>query len=353
VISQDLRVRLDCDAAANSREASIGESKPGQPEVSVVFSFRNEERNLAELIARTQRALETVTGRYELIFVNDASTDASLELLTRENARDPRIKVLNMARRFGVGEGVLAGFRASSGAAVVYLDADLQDPPEIIPGLVEKWRAGFDVVHTVRSARRGESQWKLFLTRCAYRLINFGATIELRENAGDFKLLSRRALDHLLALPEHDPYLRGLAVWVGFPQAYVPYERDARHAGASHFPLFSRNPAKTFVSGLTSFSFMPLYAFAWLGIVLLAAGAIAVAAGLLTDRDWSRWSFIVGVVVLLNGLVVTQVNMVAIYILRIYKDVRGRPRYIVASTIGFESGLEVADRRGSGHRVPN
>jgi hypothetical protein len=98
---------------------------------------------------------------------------------------------------------------------------------------------------------------------------------------------------------------------------------------------------------------MPLYAFAWLGIVLLAAGAIAVAAGLLTDRDWSRWSFIVGVVVLLNGLVVTQVNMVAIYILRIYKDVRGRPRYIVASTIGFESGLEVADRRGSGHRVPN
>ena len=161
-----------------------------------------------------------------------------------------------MSRRFGVSECARAGMSAASGDAIIIMDADLQDPPEVIPQLIEKWRAGADVVHTVRTHRRGESAAKMMLTRLAYRIIHMGSSIELPVDAGDFKLLSRAALNHLLALQESDPYLRGLVVWIGFQQAFVPYEREARHAGRTHFPFFSRNPWKTFAIGLTSFSFM-------------------------------------------------------------------------------------------------
>jgi dolichol-phosphate mannosyltransferase len=313
-------------------------------DVSVVFSFRNEEKTLPELITRTQRALSEVSERYEIIFVNDASTDRSLEMLVSENARDTRIKVINMSRRFGVSECVIAGFRACSGEAVIYLDADLQDPPEVISKLIRKWREGADVVHTVRLTRKGENPFKLFLTRCAYRMISFGATIEIPEDAGDFKLLSRRALAHLLALPEHDPYLRGLAAWVGFTQVTLTYERSARQSGDTHFSLVSRNPFKTFVSGLTSFSFMPLYLFVVIGLLLLGAGLLAEIVGVfgfISGRNWAWWSLGLGFALLVHGLLVSQINVVAIYVLRTYKDVRGRPRYIVADAIGL-APLQVA-----------
>ncbi len=132
----------------------------------------------------------------------------------------------------------------SRGDAVVYMDADLQDPPEVIPRLIERWRQGADVVHTVRTRRHGENALKMAATRLAYRLIQFGSSIELPVDAGDFKLLSRAAVDHLLRLRESDPYLRGLVVWLGFNQVCVPYERDSRHAGRTHFPFFSRNPVE-------------------------------------------------------------------------------------------------------------
>src|SRR5439155_14124755 len=171
-------------------------------------------------------------------------------------------------------EGVLAGMAAAIGDAVVYMDADLQDPPEVIPALLAKWRGGAAVVHTLRTRRRGESPLKMWATRIAYRVIQYGSAIELPVDAGDFKLLSREAVDHLLRLRESDPYMRGLVVWLGFNQAFVPYERDPRHAGRTHFPFFSKNPWKTFVLGVTSFSFLPLYAC----VVLAAAGALATVA---------------------------------------------------------------------------
>ena len=200
--------------------------------------------------------------------------------LLAERQRNPRVTIVNMSRRFGVAEGVLAGMATSRGDAVVYMDADLQDPPEVIPRLIDRWRQGADVVHTVRTQRHGENALKMAATRLAYRLIQFGSSIELPVDAGDFKLLSRPAVDHLLRLRESDPYLRGLVVWLGFNQVCVPYERDSRHAGRTHFPFFSRNPWKTFTTGLTSFSFMPIYVCFALAAVGPGCGAAAGARGL-------------------------------------------------------------------------
>lgn len=295
--------------------------------MSIVLSFRNEADNIPTLVARLDAALTGDGASYEFVFVNDASTDASLSILLKERERNPRVKILNMSRRFGVVECVLAGLAASTGDAVVYMDADLQDPPEVIPELLARWRAGADVVHTVRTKRRGESALKMWATRQAYRMIQYGSSIELAVEAGDFKLLSRKATDHLLMVKESDPYLRGLVVWLGFNQAFVPYVRDARHAGSTHFPFFSRNPWKTFTVGLTSFSFMPIYACVALAGAGLLASLVLLAASAgffaLLTFFWAS--------------TIAAVATVGIYVARIYKDVRGRPRYIVQDAIGIDS----------------
>jgi len=282
---------------------------------------------------------------YELLFVNDASDDGSLDALVEARSRNPRVKVINMSRRFGVSECARAGMSASNGDATIIMDADLQDPPEVIPQLLDKWRAGADVVHTVRTRRHGESALKMMMTRLAYRIIHLGSSIELPVDAGDFKLLSRPALDHLLALTESDPYIRGLVVWIGFQQAFVPYERDARHAGTTHFPFFSRNPWKTFAMGLTSFSFMPIFA-----VTALALGASAVTVLLvlyillrhMISADVSTTLVLVAVGAVFWTTILAALAAVGIYVIRIYKDIRNRPQYIVASTLGVSMPGEKA-----------
>jgi polyisoprenyl-phosphate glycosyltransferase len=309
-------------------------SRPAASRVSVVLSFRNERENIPTLIRRLDAMFSTQSVEYEVVFVNDASTDGSLEVLLAERERNSRVKIINMSRRFGVAECMRAGMAAAAGDAVVYMDADLQDPPEVIPQLLERWRAGADIVHTVRTRRHGESALKMRLTRLAYRVIQAGSSIELPIDAGDFKLLSRAAVHQLLAMRESDPYIRGLVVWLGFNQALVPYERDARHAGRTHFPFFSRNPWKTFAMGLTSFSFVPIYLCVGLAVAGFAAASVlavwAVAAS----------STVLAFIALLSFFWATTVGAIAaagIYIVRIYKDVRGRPQYIIASTVGLPS----------------
>ncbi len=302
------------------------DQRPARPLVSVVLSFRNEAENIPTLVARIDKAFEPVDADYEAIFVNDASTDGSLALLTKERQENARIKIVNMSRRFGVAEGVLAGMSVSRGDAIVYMDADLQDPPEIIPLLVDRWRQGADVVHTVRTHRHGENPLKMAATRLAYRLIQLGSSIRLPVDAGDFKLLSRPAVDHLLRLRESDPYLRGLVVWLGFNQVAIPYERESRHAGRTHFPFFSRNPWKTFTMGMTSFSFMPIYAC----FALAAAGLVA--ALVLAFRG----ATVMAALTFFWATIIASIAVVGTYVIRVYKDVRGRPAYIIESVIGDE-----------------
>ena len=298
--------------------------RPDRPLVSVVLSFRNEAGNIPTLVARLDRMFAAEHADYEAVFVNDASTDASFTLLMAERERNPRIRIVNLSRRFGVAEGVMAGMSVSRGDAVVYMDADLQDPPEVIPALLERWRQGADIVHTVRTRRHGEHPLKMAATRLAYRLIHFGSSIRLPVDAGDFKLLSRAAVEHLLRLRESDPYLRGLVVWLGFNQVTIPYERESRHAGRTHFPFFSRNPWKTFTMGMTSFSFMPIYAcFALAAAGLLASLVLAIAGSPLFAALAFFWA-----------TTIAAIAVVGTYVIRIYKDVRGRPPYIIESVIG-------------------
>jgi dolichol-phosphate mannosyltransferase len=324
--------------------------------VSVVLSFRNEAENIPTLVARLDAVFAGDGAPYELLFVNDASTDDSLKILTTERARNPRVKILNMSRRYGVAEGVLAGLTAASGDAAIYMDADLQDPPEVIPALLASWRGGADVVHTVRTRRHGENPLKMWATKLAYKLIHSGSSVELPVDAGDFKLLSRRAIDHLLRLPESDPYLRGLVVWIGFNQAFVPYERDARHAGRTHFPFFSRNPWKTFILGMTSFSFLPIYVLAGMAAAGLLTSAGLLAAALIAAVLGSRFAgstWLAGLLLLMWATTMAAIGVVGIYIVRIYKDVRRRPPYIVASAVGVtppartEAAVDQTERVGS------
>jgi glycosyltransferase involved in cell wall biosynthesis len=307
---------------------------PVAPLVSVVLSFRNEAENIPTLVSRLAAMFAGQDVEYEIVFVNDDSTDASLAVLLQERERNPRVKIVNLSRRFGVAEGVLAGMAASLGDAVIYMDADLQDPPEVIPALLEKWRKGAEVVHTVRTRRRGEHPLKMLATRWAYRVIQIGSAIELPVDAGDFKLLSRAAVNHLLLTRESDPYLRGLVVWLGFTQVFVPYEREARHAGRTHFPFFSKNPWKTFCIGMTSFSFLPIYAcWALAGAGLVGSCVLLLVSGPLMAALAFFWA-----------TTLAAVGGVGIYVIRIYKDVRGRPPYIVKSVIGHEDNPRTGSR---------
>jgi dolichol-phosphate mannosyltransferase len=310
------------------------------PQLSVVLSFRNEADVIPELTLRLGKSLEGAGIDYELIFVNDASTDGSLALLEALRARDPRVKILNMSRRFGVAPCVMAGMQYARGEAVVYMDTDLQDPPELIPTLVARWREGADVVYTVRSSRKGESAWKMRVTRAAYRAIQLASDVELPVEAGDFKLLSRRVVDELIALGEQDLYVRGLVTWVGFRQVAVPYERQPRGAGEAHFPLLrSWGPISSFVAGVTSFSHAPLIAFLLLGlasgalsvlalVTLLLAGACGVVA------SGAAWLIAFGV--LMWSTLALGIGVIGLYLARIHREVLGRPRYIVESAIGFD-----------------
>lgn len=307
--------------------------------ISVVFSFWNEEDVLHELIERMTKMFEGEGCPYELIFVNDASTDRSPEILQEYAEKCREIKIINMSRNFGVGECVLAGMKHASGDAVIYLDTDLQDPPEVIPELLAKWREGADLVYTRRLSRDGETAFKLWATGVAYRIINAVSEINMPIEAGDFRLLSRRAVDHLLELREAQPYLRGLTQWIGFDRTEVQYRRESRAGGETHFPgVFSKGPVKTFVDGITSFSMFPLYLVLYAGLVGSAIGLVGLLlTGLLALAGWgcavAGWVFFA---LLLWGGLMCGLGIVGLYIARIYRDVRGRPLYIIRDKINFD-----------------
>ena len=310
------------------------------PTLSVVLSFRNEAEVIPELIDRLVKAIDGAGLDYELIFVNDASTDRSLALLEEQRARDSRVKIVNMSRRFGVAPCVMAGFQHAKGDAVVYMDTDLQDPPELIPTLVERWREGADVVYTVRTDRQGESRVKLALTRAAYRAIQSASSIALPVEAGDFKLLSRRVIDELLRLGEQDLYMRGLVTWVGFKQVAVTYERRPRGAGVTHFPLLgSMGPITTFVAGFTSFSHAPLVLFLLLGIAFGALSKLALLGMLvawLVGSPPTATPVWIAFAVLAWSTLLFGIGVIGLYLARIHREALGRPRYVVESRIGFD-----------------
>ncbi len=308
--------------------------------VSIVFSFRNEEKNLKELISRVDAALKKLQNyEYELIFVNDNSNDSSEKIL--ENLQESfRIKIINMSRTFGVGPCVLAGFKHSSGDCIIYMDSDLQDPPEIIPKLIDEFEKGNDVVHTVRDKRLGESNIKLFFTKLAYKTINGLSEINLPIEAGDFKLISKRALEKILTQKEFRPYVRGLSVWVGYKQSFVNYIREPRAHGKSKFSLFSHGPITEFISGVTSYSLKPLYVGIFLGFfsLLFSVGLIAYALyAKFNNLAIPGTTGIIIAVSFFSGILLFTLGIMGIYIARIFEQTRGREKYIIKDIKDFKT----------------
>ncbi|MCX7847628.1 MAG: glycosyltransferase family 2 protein [bacterium] len=307
-------------------------------ELSVVFSFRNEAPVLPELIRRTMAVLEALGLSYEIIFVDDASTDGSFELLCAAREQNPRIGILRMSRRFGVHPCVLAGLRHARGAAVIYMDADLQDPPELIPELVARWRAGAEVVNTVRLSRAGEPPLKMWLTGMAYRVLNLLSDTPVPYNVGEYKLLDRRVVNELIRLDEIDPFFRGLVQWVGFRQETVPYHREARFAGRTHFALLGGGPVKEFLRGLLSFSAAPLYLA--LGLGFLSSAAALVYAGYVIVKKWlglnlPGWSALMVAILFIGGMILLTNGLIGLYLARVYEQVKNRPRYIIRERVGI------------------
>jgi len=308
--------------------------------LSVVFSFKNEEAVITELIKRLKNIIAPLNIEYELIFVNDASTDKSLELLMEQRKQNKNIKIINMSRTFGVAPCTIAGLRHAKGDAVIYMDADLQDPPELIPELLEKWKAGFDVVHTTRTKRIGESPIKLWLTKQAYKMINAVSDIDILKDSGDFKLLSRRALNEIIRLNEYDPFMRGLSRWVGFKQIQVFYERQPRFAGKTHFSLFkSINPIKEFIRGIVSFSVLPLYFSLIAGFLTLAGVCIYLVwifTAKLSGINLPGYPAIITTMLFLGSVILLSLGIMSMYISKIYQQTLNRPSYIIENKIGVD-----------------
>ena len=300
--------------------------------LSIVFSFRNEEKNLTELIERTTKVLSYLKNwNYELIFVNDASSDQSEKILISYQEKFP-IKIINMSRNFGVGPCVIAGFKNSLGDAVIYMDSDLQDPPELIKDLIEEHEKGFDIVHTVITKRLGEPLTKMIFTNAAYKIINYFSDIPLPINAGDFKLISRNALNKILELKEFRPYIRGLSVLVGFKQSKIFYVRESRYSGKSKFTLFGTGPVNEFITGLTAYSLKPLY----VGI-LFGFFSIIISIILIIHTLYAKFNNLTALgsasilisISFFSGIILFSQGIIGIYIARIFEQVRGRKRYVI------------------------
>ena len=300
--------------------------------ISIIFSFKNEEKNLDELIKRIQTTFSKIDSyKYELIFVNDCSDDKSERILLDLQKNNP-ITIINMTRTFGVGPCVLAGFREAKGDAIIYMDSDLQDPPEIIPDLINEYEQGSEIVHTVRTKRHGESFFKMLITKMAYKIINYLSEIPLPTEAGDFKLISSTALKRILLQNEFRPYIRGLSIWVGYKQSFVKYERDPRAEGESKFPLFSKGPITEFISGITSYSLKPLYLGVVLGFLSLIFSIILILYALYSKFSGVAAPGSTGIIITISffsGILLFTMGIIGIYLARIFEQTKGREQYVI------------------------
>ena len=302
--------------------------------LSVCAPVYNEEALLEQFYARATAALEETAAReqfeYELIIVNDGSRDASAEILDRLADSDPRLRVVHLSRNFGHQAALTAGLEHARGDAVAMLDADLQDPPELIGAMIERWRTGSDIVYMVREQRDGESMFKLTTARWFYKLFRSLAQVDLAPNSGDFRLLDRRALDALLSMGERSRFLRGMTVWVGFTQSAIGYHRDARYAGETKYPL--RKMLRFSLDAILSFSHTPLQLATYLGFLFSGVAFLAIPVVLalrLAHSYLPGFGSITIAILMLGGIQLIAIGVIGEYVGRIYDEVKRRPLYIV------------------------
>lgn len=315
--------------------AAIDETAPSAPppapaSLSVVVPLFNEAEGLAEFHRRLSAAMAGL-GAWEVIYVNDGSTDASLRVLEGLRAADGRVGVLNFARNFGKEAAMTAGLDHAAGAAVVVIDSDLQDPPELIPELVAAWREGVDVVYAQRRVRHGESWLKRATAGAFYRLMRGVGDVQLPPDTGDFRLMSRRAVDALGQLRERHRFMKGLFAWIGFPSRAVPYDRAPRHAGASTWSYWRLwNFA---IEGVTGYTVVPLKVATYLGLVIAFAsgvyGVAIIVRTVLFGSDVPGYPSLLTVVLFLGGAQLMTLGVIGEYLGRIFNETKRRPLYLV------------------------
>jgi polyisoprenyl-phosphate glycosyltransferase len=307
-------------------------------EISVVVPLYNEEPNIDYLFERLEGVLKRLSATYEIVCVNDGSRDNTLNCLVEHHHRNPAIKVVNLSRNFGKEIALTAGLDHARGAAVVPIDADLQDPPELIEELVAKWREGYDVVYATRRSRRGETWFKRFTAKSFYQVIDHISGVPIPRNTGDFRLLDRRVVDALKQVPERTRFMKGLFAWVGYKQTSILFDREPRLKGATKWNYWRLwNFA---IDGITSFSLLPLKVWGYLGLTISLLSFIyatfLIIRTLIFGIDWPGYASIMVAVLFMGGIQLLTLGIIGEYLGRVYEEVKGRPLYLVRECYGFD-----------------
>jgi glycosyltransferase involved in cell wall biosynthesis len=309
-----------------------------RPRYSIVAPVYNEEGNIELLYQRIHKVMESTGESWELILVNDGSRDRSPELIDALADRDPHVKTIHFARNFGHQIAVTAGIDYASGEAVILIDADLQDPPELILEMIERWKAGYQVVYAIRSERKGESWFKLMTAKLFYRIIYRITDVDIPVDTGDFRLMDERVVAVLKQMREHNRFIRGMTSWVGFKQTGVYYVRDVRHSGETKYPL--RKMIRFALDAITSFSYFPLqimvYVAAVLGVLaLLAIPVVALLRLAFGTEFFGGQATTIILLLLMSSFQLFFLFILGQYVARIYDETRDRPLYVIAHQRGL------------------
>jgi len=314
---------------------------------SIVIPVFNEEEVIEHTYERLKTVMESAEGKYELLFINDGSRDRSVEILLNLSERDKRIKIVDFSRNFGHQIAITAGMDYALGDAIVIIDADLQDPPELILEMIQKWREGYDVVYAKRTARKGETFFKKQTASAFYRILRAMTEIEIPIDTGDFRLIDRKVCNQMKNIHEKNRFVRGLVSWVGFKQTAVEYERDERFAGETKYPL--KRMLKLSLDGITSFSYKPLKLANYLGASLSVIGfvymLIVLYQKLFTTTTVTGWSSIIVIQLFFSGITLMMLGVIGEYIGRIYDEAKDRPLYIVRDIYQHESASASASAK--------
>lgn len=308
--------------------------------LSIVIPMYYEEEVVNECYTRLEKVVTNLEGyEYEIIFVNDGSKDKTLELLTEIAKENKNVKIVSFARNFGHQAAVTAGLKEVTGDVILIIDADLQDPPELIPDMLKLWEEGNEVIYGERKSREGESKFKLFTASMFYKTLNALSDVEIPKNTGDFRLVDRKVVDTINAMPEHNKFLRGLFSWVGYKQYAFKYERKERFAGETKYPL--KKMLKLAADGIIGFSTKPLKLLGGLGIISICISFLILIYALLSFMfSWNNlaegWTSLMVAITFFAGVQLLSVWILSEYIGRIYDETKRRPEYVIDKKINIE-----------------
>ncbi|WP_105956628.1 glycosyltransferase family 2 protein [Apilactobacillus quenuiae] len=304
--------------------------------ISIVLPVFNEEAGIENTIKVLEKFIKYQADQYELIFVDDGSKDKSVAIIKQSQNKYQNIKIIEFSRNFGHQLAITAGIRYANGDAVIVMDADLQDPPSVIPNMLQKWRAGYDVVYGKRLIREGETLFKKLTAKIFYRVMQRISSIEIPLDTGDFRLMDRKVINALSKLKEPEPFVRGLVSWVGFKQTCVQYERQERLAGETKYPLSKM--IRLASDGITSFSDVPLKLINYIGTVSILIGLIY--GFIMLFHQFTTLIFATSALFILSGTIMLGMGIIGNYLFRTFDASKRRPQYVVANSYGFQSNCK-------------